>query len=139
MVKADIEHVIKVGKGGNKIIAVGLIVLLLIMGALSLVNISKSLYSTAVTEWGLGAKDAKDMLSDTMTILIITALIGALVFYLEGSPKFLTAILLAAVVAICKAVIVMDFIAGDWLFYVGLGILAVALAYTIKLLKGMGE
>ncbi|PKP60695.1 MAG: hypothetical protein CVT88_02345 [Candidatus Altiarchaeales archaeon HGW-Altiarchaeales-1] len=91
MVKADIEHVIKVGKGGNKIIAVGLIVLLLIMGALSLVNISKSLYSTAVTEWGLGAKEAKDMLSDTMTILIITALIGALVFYLEGSPKFLTA------------------------------------------------
>ncbi len=135
MVKADIEHIIKAGRNGNKAIAVALIILLLIMGALSLINISKSIYGTAVHEGGLGSEEAKSILSDTLTILIITSLICALIFYLEGSPKFTTTILLAAVVAICKAVMVMDFIAGDWLFYVGLGVLAVALAYTIKLLK----
>lgn len=139
MVKTDMEHIIKAGRNGNKAIAVALIVLLLIMGALSLINISKSLYSTAVNEGGLGSEDAKSILGDTLTILIITSLICALAFYLEGSPKFTTAILLAAVVAICKAVMVMDFIADDWLFYVGLGVLSVAIAYTIKLLKGVGE
>jgi len=139
MVKADIEHIINLGRNGNKLIAVSLIVLLLVMGALSLINISKALYSTAVNEGGLGAKEAKSILSDTLTILIITSLICALVFYLEGSPKFTSTILLAAVVAICKAVMVMDFVPSDWTFYIGLGILAVALAYTIKLLKEAGN
>jgi len=140
MVKANIDPIVKAGKIGNKTIAVTLIFLLLVMGALSLINISKSLYSTAMeNEGSLMAKEAKDMLSDTMTILIITALIGALVFYLQDSPKFLTAILLAAVVAICKAVMVMDFKADEWTLYIGIGILAVALAYTINLLKGMAE
>lgn len=135
MVKIDVEHIIKTGRNGNQAIAVALIILLLVMGALSLINISKSLYSTAIKEGGLGSNEAKDMLSDTMTILIITSLISALVFYLEGSPKFTQAILLASVVAVCKAVMVMNFVADEWLFYVGLGILVVALAYTIKLLK----
>ncbi|MDI6730852.1 MAG: hypothetical protein QMD06_04850, partial [Candidatus Altarchaeum sp.] len=51
-VKADTEHIIKVGKSGNKLISVGLIVLLIIMGTLSLIltNTLKLLYSTAVTE-----------------------------------------------------------------------------------------
>ncbi|NCN64703.1 MAG: hypothetical protein GW779_03665 [Candidatus Altiarchaeum hamiconexum] len=140
MVKANIDPIVKAGKIGNKTIAVTLIFLLLVMGALSLINISKSLYSTAMeNEGSLMAKEAKDMLSDTMTILIITALIGALVFYLQDSPKFLTTILLAAVVAICKAVMVIDFKADEWTLYIGIGILAVALAYTINLLKGMAE
>ncbi len=62
-----------------------------------------------------------------------------MVFYLEGCPKFLMATLLADVVAICKAVIVIDFIASDWLFYGDVRILAVALTYIIKLLKEIGE
>lgn len=139
MANMDIKDIIKAGKGGNKAIAVALIILLLIMGALSLVNISKSLYSTAVNEGGLGAKEAKSILSDTLTILIITSLISALVFYLEGSPKFTSTILIAAVVAICKAVMVMDFVPSDWLFYIGLGVLAVALAYAIKLLNDIEQ
>lgn len=65
MVKADIEHIIKAGRNGNKAIAVALIILLLIMGVLSLINISKSVYSTAVHEGGLGSEEAKSILSDT--------------------------------------------------------------------------
>jgi len=133
--KVDIERIIKAGKIGNKAIAVILIVLLLVTGALAIINISKSLYTTGTKEGGLGADEAKKILSDTLTILIITSLIGALVLYLEGSPKFTSAIMLAGVVAVAKAVMIMDFVENGWLLYISLGILAVALAYTFKLLN----
>jgi len=133
--KIDIERIIKTGKTGNKAIAVILIVLLLVTGALAIINISKSLYTTATEKGGLGADETKKILSDTLTILIVTSLIGALVLYLEGSPKFTSAIMLAGVVAVAKAVMIMDFVENGWLLYISLGILAVALAYTFKLLN----
>jgi len=134
MEKITLNKIIRAGKGGNKIIAAILIMLLLVMAILALINISKSLYITSVEVGGLGVKETKDMLSDVMTILIITSLIGALILYLEGSPKFPVAILVAAIVAVCKTIMIETFDAEKWLLYVSLGILVIAIGYTIKML-----
>lgn len=134
-----LKKIISIGKGGNKIIAIVLIALLLVMAVLALVNISKSIYKTTVEVGGLSQEEAKNMLSDVMTILIITSLIGALILYLEGSPKFTLAILLAAIVAVCKTIMIETFVAESWLLYVSLGVLIVAIGYTIKMLYHLFE
>lgn len=139
MEKIEISKIISIGKGGNKIVAIILIVLLLVIAALALINISKSIYTTTVKFGGLSAEETKNMLSDVMTILIITSLIGALILYLENNPKFSIAIILAAIVAVCKAIMIETFDAEKWLLYIGLGVLVVALGYTIKMLNNLLE
>lgn len=126
---------IKIGEKGNKFITVILLVLLLIMGTLALVNISKSLYSTAVTTGGLDAKETKDMLGNVMTIMIVTSLVSSIMLYLRGSPKFTSALLLSAIVSVCKAVIVMEYHVENWLLYLGMGALILSLAWVFKILS----
>ena len=130
----NIENITKFGEGGNKAITIILLVLLLLMGALALINISKSLYSTTVNVGGLDADETKIMLGDVMTIMIITSLISAIILYLNKSPQFTTALLLSAIISVCKAAIIMDYKAEDWLLYLGMGVLVLAFAYSIKLL-----
>jgi len=126
---------IKIGEKGNKFITVILLVLLLVMGALALVNISKSLYNTATTTGGLDAHETKVMLGNVMTIMIVTSLVSAIILYLRGNPKFTSALLLSAIVSVCKAVIIMEYVVENWLLYIGMGALILSLAWVFKILS----
>ena len=107
------------------------------MALLALINISNSLYITTINTGGLDVKETKNMLSNAMTIMIITSLISAIILYIKESrrPLFTTVLLLVTIIAIAKAIIVMNFDNDDWLLYIGLSVLILALAGSVKLLS----
>jgi hypothetical protein len=61
--------------------------------------------------------------------------VSAIILYLRGNPKFTSALLLSAIVSVCKAVIIMEYVVENWLLYLGMGALILSLAWVFKILS----